>query len=117
MINKLEKIKRKIRKRIQTIQLMEGRRIKEVQITKEESEQLGDGTKEIDAVELIIVDKLGEKTRKDCFAYIERGKKERRCYCLENLECINNKCKFYRNDIKIQEIEKSIRKYKYAMGK
>ena len=112
MTNKLEKIKRKIRKRIQTIQLIEGRVIEEVQITKEEAEQLGDRIKEIDKVKLIITDKLGEKTKKDCFAFIENGKGKRKCYCLDKLECINKECKFYRNDIKIQEIQKSIREYK-----
>lgn len=111
MTDKFEKIKRKIRKRIQTIQLMEGRVIKEVQITKEEAEQLGERLSEVDGVKLIIVDKLGDKARKDCFAYIEREKRKRRCYCLNELECENRQCKFYRNDIAISQIEKSIKNY------
>lgn len=111
MIDKFEKIKEKIRKRIQTIQLMEGRVIKEVQITKEEAEQLGERLSEVDGVKLIIVDKLGEKTKKDCFAYVESRKGKRRCYCLDELNCKNKQCKFYRNDITIPQIEKSIKKY------
>ena len=106
MPDKFEKIKRKIRKRIQTIQLMEGRVIKEVQITKVEAEQIGVRLSEIDGVKLIIVDKLGEKTRKDCFSYQKRN-----CYCLKELYCKNKQCKFYRKDITKQEIEKSIKKY------
>ena len=62
-------MKRKIRKRIETKQLIEGKVIKEVQITKKEAEQLGDRITKIDGVELIVVDKLGDRTKKDCFAY------------------------------------------------
>ena len=65
----IERMKRKIRKRIETKQLIEGKAIKEVQITKKEAEQLGDGITKIDGVELIVVDKLGDRTKKDCFAY------------------------------------------------
>lgn len=99
----------KIRKRIRTREMMEGRVIEEIQITKQEAEQLGDRTA-IDNVKLIIVDKLGDMSNKDCFAYIERNG-HKSCYCLERLYCKNKKCKFYRNDITISEIEKSIKKY------
>ena len=104
-------MKRKIRKRIETKQLKEGKVIKEVQITKKEAEQLGDGITKIDGVELIVVDKLGDRTKKDCFAYIESEKGKRKCYCLDDLECPNRYCKFYRNDITIKEIENSIKEY------
>lgn len=97
----------KIRKRIMTRQLMEGRAIEELQITREEAEQLGE-VRVMDNVKLIVVDKLGDMTNKDCFAYIDKNKS---CYCLNNLECRNRECKFYRTDITIKEIEKSMRKY------
>ena len=95
----------KIRKRIMTRQLMEGRRISEIQITKKEAEQLGERTY-IDNVKLIIVDKLGDMSNKDCFAY--KGDK---CCCLKELYCKNGECKFYRTDITIPEIERSVREY------
>lgn len=97
----------KIRKRIRTTELLEGKVIEEIQITKKEAEQLGERTY-IDHVKLIIVDKLGDMVNKDCFAYIERNG-HKRCYSLNNLEC--KKCSFYRTDITISEIEKSIEKY------
>jgi len=102
----------KVRKRIMTRQLMEGRIIEEIQITKQEAEQLGD-RKVIDSVKLIVVDKLGDMTRKDCFAYIERNG-HKSCYSLKILDCKNKKCKFYRTDITIPKIEKSIMKYAYG---
>ncbi len=99
----------KIRKRIKTRQMIEGRIIEEVQITKKEAEQLGE-RKEIDNVKLIVVDKLGAMANKDCFAYIDRNG-HRSCYCLDKLHCTNKKCNFYRNDIDIAEIEQSIKEY------
>lgn len=100
----------KIRKRIMTRQMLEGRIIEEIQITKQEAEQLGDRQKIIDGVKLIVVDKLGDMTKKECFAYIDRSG-HKSCYSLKKLYCKNKNCKFYRNDITIQEIEKSIEKY------
>lgn len=97
----------KIRKRIMTRQLMESRRISEIQITKQEAEQLGE-VRVIDNVELIVVNKLGDMSNKDCFAYEEKN-----CYCLKELYCKNSECKFYRTDITIPKIEKSIREYAY----
>jgi len=111
MINRIERIKRKIRKRIETSQLIEGKVIKTIEITKKEAEQLGDRISKVDGVELIVVDKLGDRTKKDCFAYIESEKGERKCNCLDDLECPNRYCKFYRNDITIEEIENSIKEY------
>lgn len=99
----------KIRKRIRTRQMIEGKVIDEIQITKKEAEQLGERSM-IDNVKLIIVDQLGDLSNKDCFAYIDRNG-HKSCYCLDKLYCKNNKCKFYRNDITISEIEKSIKKY------
>ncbi len=104
-----KKIIDKIRKRIRTRELMECKTIEEIQITKKEAEQIGERTF-IDNVKLIIVDKLGDMTNKDCFAYIERNG-HKSCYSLNNLECKNKKCKFYRTDIKILEVENSIKEY------
>ena len=111
IVDRIERMKRKIRKRIETSQLIEGRVIKTIEITKKEAEQLGDRITKIDGVELIIVDKLGNKLKKDCFAYIENEKGGRKCYCLDKLQCQNKHCKFYRNDITIAEIENSIKEY------
>lgn len=108
MIN-TKPIENKIRKRIKTRELIEGKAIDEIQITKKEAEQL-ENTIEIDNVKLVIVDKLGDKSKKNCFAYIER-KGHRSCYCLNNLYCQNRKCNFYRTDINISSIEKDIKKY------
>ena len=99
----------KIRKRIKTRQMIEGKVIDEIQITKQEAEQLGD-RREIDNVRLIIVDKLGDLSNKDCFAYIDRNG-HKSCYCLDKLYCKNSKCEFYRNDITISKIEKSVELY------
>lgn len=108
LVEKLnKKIVSKIRKRIMSRQIMECRAISEIQITKEEAEQLGE-VKVMDNVKLIVVDKLGDMTNKDCFAYIDKDKS---CYCLNNLECRNKECKFYRNDITEAEIERDIREY------
>lgn len=99
----------KIRKRIKTRQMIEGKIIEEVQITTKEAGQLGN-IKMIDNVKLIVVDKLKDKAREDCFAYINRtGHKS--CYCLNKLYCVHEKCNFYRKDIKISEIERQIKKY------
>jgi len=99
----------KIRKRIRTRQMIEGRVIDEVQITRQEAEQLGK-REDIDNVKLIIVDKLGDMSNKNCFAYIDRNG-HRSCYCLDKLYCQNRKCKFYRTDINIFDIERSIKEY------
>ena len=95
----------KIRKRIMTRKLMESRRISEIQITKKEAEQLGERTY-IDNVKLIVVDKLGDMSNKDCFAYLGKD-----CYSLKELYCKNSECEFYRTDVAIPEIERSIRQY------
>ncbi len=99
----------KIRKRIRTAEMLKGDTVEEIQITKQEAEQLGERTY-IDSVKLIVVDKLGDLTNKDCFAYINRNG-HKSCYSLKNLDCKNRKCKFYRTDTTIAKIEKSIEKY------
>lgn len=101
---------RKIRKRIKTAEMLNCRHIEEVQITREEAEILGDKIKEIDGVRLVIVEKLGDMSKIDCFAYIER-KSNKSCYCLDSLYCENKQCNFYRNDITVREIEKDIEAY------
>lgn len=60
---------------------------------------------------IVVVDKLGDLTNKDCFAYINKNGKEK-CYCLKELYCKNRECRFYRNDITIGEIEYSLDFYK-----
>jgi len=99
----------KIRKRIRTAEMIKRDTIEEIQITKKEAEQLG-GRTAIDGVKLIVVDKLGDMTNTDCFAYIDKNG-NKKCYCLDKLYCKNRDCKFYRTDITIAEIEKSIRRY------
>ena len=42
--------------------------------------------------------------KNDCFAY-----RYEKCLALKNIDCIN--CKFYRNDIKMQDIENDIIAY------
>lgn len=101
----------KIRKRIMTRETMEGKVIKEIQITKKEAEQLGE-KKQIDNVKLVIVDKLGDMTNKDCFAYLNKNG-HKSCYGLKNLYCKNQECKFYKIDITVAEIEKDIKEYAY----
>ena len=98
-------IEDKIRKRIKTMSMLQGENIKEIQITRKEAEQLGN-INMIDNVKLIVVEKLGDMTKKDCFAY-----KENKCYALNELYCKNRECRFYRNDITIKEIERSIKRY------
>ncbi len=98
-------VKDKIQKRIMSMQLLQGKVIKEIQITKQEAEQLG-SVNVIDGVKLIVVDKLGDLSNKDCFAY-----KGNQCYALNELYCKNRACRFYRNDITIKDIEKSVREY------
>ena len=99
------KLENKIRKRIKTMSMLQGENIKEIQITRKEAEQLGN-INMIDNVKLIVVEKLGDMTKKDCFAY-----KGHECYALNELYCKNRKCRFYRNDITIKEIERSIKRY------
>ncbi len=98
-------LENKIRKRIKTMSMLQGENIKEIQITRKEAEQLGN-INMIDNVKLIVVEKLGDMTKKDCFAY-----KENKCYALNELYCKNRECRFYRNDINIKEIERSIKRY------
>ena len=105
----MEDLIHKIRRRIMTRQMIECKTIDEIQITRQEAEQLGERTT-IDNVKLIVVDKLGDMSKKDCFSYIDRNG-HKSCYCLNNLYCQNRRCKFYKTDIKISDIEKSIRKY------
>lgn len=99
----------KIRKRIRTLETIKCESVEEIQITKQEAEQLGERTY-IDNVRLIVVDQLGDLTKQDCFAYINRNG-HKSCYSLKNLYCKNRDCKFYRTDITIAEIEKSIERY------
>lgn len=102
-------IENKIRKRIQTLEMAKGMYINEIQITKQEAEKLEDLTM-LDGRKLIIVDKLGNLTKKDCFAHIERNG-HKSCYCLNKLYCKNGKCKFYNNNITIEQLEYSIKLY------
>ena len=105
-------IKNKIRKRIDAWNILSKQPISYIKITKEEAEELGDGIKQIDGVRLVIVDELGEGLeKKDCFAYLEN-----RCYALNGMYCGSGKCRFYRNDITIEQIKKSIRKYSKKFG-
>lgn len=90
---------------------MEGKAIKEIQITKKEAEQLGERAY-IDHVKLVVVDKLGDMSNKDCFAYLNKNG-HKSCYALKNLYCKNQECKFYRTDTTIAEIEKNIKTYTY----
>lgn len=102
-------IEDKIRKRIRTMETATNKQVEEIQITKEEAEKLGD-RKNLDGVKLIVVDKLGEKTKKDCYAYLDKnGHGE--CYCLEKLYCKIENCNFYKTGINRSDIEHSIREY------
>ena len=101
-------IENKIKKRIKTIELLKKEMIKEVEITKEEAEQLG-SIRRINGVELIVVDKVDNNIRKDCFAYQSNNK----CYALDSLYCSKGKCNFYRNNLDIQTIESDIQKYAF----
>lgn len=103
----MKAIEEKIRKRIKVRERIERGTVEEIQITKKEAEQLG-RKKKIDNVRLIVVDRLRDMTKTDCFAYVD---KNRSCYCLNKLYCTNNKCRFYRNDIKLSNIEKDIEEY------
>lgn len=96
----------KIKKRIATLECAKNQKIKEVEITKEEAEQISEKVKGINGVRLIIVDELGDRSKKDCFAY-----KDKKCCALNELYCKKEDCNFYRNDIKMSDIERSIRKY------
>ena len=102
-------IEDKIRKRIKTMEMLKNEPVKEIQISKEESEKLGD-RKVLDGVILIVVDKLGDRTKKDCFAYIDRNGHDS-CFCLDNLYCRKEKCNFYRTDITVPQIEASVKRY------
>lgn len=102
-------IEDKIRKRIRTMEMLKNEHITEIQISKEEAEKLGD-RKLLDGVKLIVVDKLGDRTKKDCFAYIENDK-WKKCYCLDKLYCKNKECRFYRTDVTIAELERSVEAY------
>ena len=103
----------RIRRRIKAFESMKGK-IEELQITKEEAEELVKelgSFKEFEGKKLIIVDELGDLSKKDCFAYIKKNGKAR-CYCLKQLYCKDEHiCNFYRNDISIMDIEKSIEQY------
>lgn len=96
-------IENKIRKRIKVIEDIKGKKVEEVKITKEEAEKLK-GIKEIDGVKLILID---DNIKKDCFAYLGNGD----CYGLNYLYCSKEKCKFYRTDLKVSNIERDIREY------
>ncbi len=47
--------------------------------------------------------------KKDCFARYESINKKIKCRALEEKDC--EKCKFYRNDLKRENIEKDIKEY------
>ncbi len=47
--------------------------------------------------------------RKDCFARYENINKKIKCRALEVKDC--EKCKFYRNDLKRENIERDIKEY------
>lgn len=96
----------KIKKRIHTLEIAKKEHITEVQITRQEYMQLPANTKLIDGVRLIVVDKLGDCTKRDCYAY-----QITECYALNDLYCKNKDCRFYRNDIRISKIETDIKKY------
>ena len=96
----------KIKKRIKTLEIIKEEAITEVQITRQEAEQLPDKIKSICGAKLIIVDNLGDISKKDCFAY-----QDNKCYALNDLYCKRENCRFYRNDIKISKIESDIRRY------
>lgn len=96
-------IEDKIKKRIKTMEMLKNEPVKEIQINKEEAEKLGD-RKVLDGIKLIVVDKLGEKTKKDCFAYRE-NKGYKKCDCLDKLYCKNEDCKFYKNKNEVKEID------------
>lgn len=100
-------IEDKIRKRIKTMETLRNEPIKEIQISKEEAEKIGD-RKVLDGVKLILKNK--NMTKKDCFAYIDR-KGHDSCFCLDNLYCRNEKCNFYRTDITVPQIEASVKRY------
>jgi len=95
-----------IKRRINILEIAKKQKIKEVEITKEEAMQIPENIKNINGVKLIIVDELGDKSKKDCFAYLSGE-----CYALNKLYCKREKCNFYRNDIKIPKIETDIKKY------
>ena len=96
----------KIKKRIETLEFAKNEKIKEVEVTKEEAEQIPEKIKGINGVRLIIVDELGDRSKKDCFAY-----KDKKCCALNELYCKKESCNFYRNDIKMSDIESSVRRY------
>lgn len=97
----IEQIKRRI-KVIET----RGEATYKIPIYKSELKELSQ--KNIDLIETFgLKNFFIVEDKSDCFAYI--GNK---CYCLNELYCQkNNKCNFYRNDISINEIEKSITNY------
>lgn len=84
------KVEDKIRKRIKTKEMIKNDIITQIQITKEEAKELGKKRK-IDGIDLIVVDKLGEMTKKDCKFY-----KNNECKALTKLYCENENCKFYK---------------------
>lgn len=65
---------------------------------------------------VVVVDKIGDLTKKDCFAYVNKTGREK-CYCLKELQCKNKECRFYRNDITISEIERSLEEYNKGVYK
>jgi len=93
-IKTTEDIIKKIRKRIKTRQMLEKELVEKIQVTKKEAEQLG-CRKQIDGVRFVIVEKLGDMTKTDCFAFKER-KGHRECKCLDRLYCKNERCNFYK---------------------
>lgn len=103
----------KIKKRIKTLEACKKEKIEEVQITREEAEQISGKIREIDGVKLVLVDKLGDITKKDCFAY-----NNNKCSALRCLYCENGECRFYRNDITKEQIEQEVASYyKYDLSR
>lgn len=96
----------KIKKRIQTIETLKNKHIKEVEITRQEAMELPNNIKDVDGVKLIVVAKLGDRAKKDCYAY-----QYSTCYGLKELYCKREECRFYKNDIRISKIEADIKRY------
>lgn len=99
-------IEKQIIKRINTLRML-GNEVKEINISPYENRMLG-GIKTLQGVKLNVVKPNEEQL--DCFA---RKEKEDgvECTALNEMYCKKEKCRFYRNDIKRSEIERSIRLY------
>lgn len=97
---------KKIKKRINTLQMLKGESITEIRITEKEAQELGD-IDNIDGVKLIYPKDL---LKKDCFAYIDNNG-HKSCYALKELYCSKGQCRFYRNDITKAQLRTSMNLY------